>query len=158
MNLTTLTKWDDRLAFEIALMLEGSGEPLTEILKARGLAKEEMTSISVDPVFNNKVNTYRDDIRANGLTFRLKARAQAEELLTTSYNLIHDIDVSPAVKADLIKSTVKWAGLEPRDKGPQVGGGGVSIQINLGGSTPEILDVTPSYAGLIEAEEAEDGP
>jgi hypothetical protein len=47
--------------------------------------------------------------------------------------LIHDSAVSPAVKADLIKSTVKWAGLEPKDAGPQDNGtGGVKITINLG--------------------------
>ena len=59
--------------------------------------------------------------------------ASAEELLTTSWLLIHDPAVSPAVKADLIKSTVKWAGLEPKDAGPQDNGtGGVKITINLG--------------------------
>ena len=49
------------------------------------------------------------------MTFKLKARAQAEELLTTSWTLIHSPEVSPAVKADLIESTVKWGGLEPKN-------------------------------------------
>jgi len=57
------------------------------------------------------------------------------------------------VKADLIKSTVKWAGLEPKDAGPQdQGTGGVKITINLGSdprdtrtieaTTTEIEDAT----------------
>jgi hypothetical protein len=72
------------------------------------------------------------------MTFRLKARAQAEELLTTSWTLIHSSDVSAAVKADLIKSTVKWGGLEPQKdfSGVDNQGGGVSITINLGDNTP----------------------
>jgi hypothetical protein len=78
------------------------------------------------------------------MTFRLKARAQAEELLTTSWTLIHSNDVSAAVKADLIKSTVKWGGLEPQKDmsggdGPQ---GGVSITINLDSqqAAPKVIE------------------
>lgn len=86
-----------------------------------------------DPVFLRKVADFRDEIRDKGVTFRLKARTQAEELLKTSWMLIHDPVVSPAVKADLIKSTVKWAGLEPKgDIGADIGTGGVKITINLG--------------------------
>ena len=67
------------------------------------------------------------------MTFRLKARAQAEELLTTSWTMIHSPEVSPAVKADLIKSTVKWGGLEPKNDNVVEGAnGGVRITINLG--------------------------
>jgi hypothetical protein len=87
------------------------------------------------------------------MTFKLKARAQAEELLTTSWMLIHDSAVSPAVKADLIKSTVKWAGLEPKGEVTNEGnGGGVRININLGGQQhavqiiddqSEVMDATP---------------
>jgi hypothetical protein len=51
--------------------------------------------------------------------------------------LIHDPAVSPAVKADLIKSTVKWGGLEPKvETGGEGSTGGVRITINLG-STPQ---------------------
>jgi hypothetical protein len=68
--------------------------------------------------------------------------------------LIHDPGVSAAVKADLIKSTVKWAGLEPKnDVATEGTGGGVRITINLGGKnhemqvidatdTSEVMDVT----------------
>lgn len=137
-GLTNLTKWNDRLAFDVALMLEGSGEPIAEVLKAHGATQADFLDYSKDPVFQNKVASYRDEIKNKGLTFRLKARAQAEELLATSWSLIHSIDVSPAVKADLIKSTVKWAGLEPRGEEQNGPAGGVSITINLGdaGSLP----------------------
>jgi hypothetical protein len=50
----------------------------------------------------------------------------------TSWTLIHSPDVSAAVKADLIKSTVKWGGLEPtKEAGAEGSTGGVTIQINL---------------------------
>jgi len=134
-----LTKWSDRLAFDVALMLEGSGESLQEVVARHKIAATDILEFNKDPVFLKKVEHYQTEIKEKGLTFRLKARAQAEELLTTSYMLIHDPGVSPAVKADLIKSTVKWAGLEPKgDVQTDNNAGGVRITINLGGQTHEM--------------------
>jgi len=130
------TKWSNRLAFDIALRLENSGEDIKEIMLRHNVTAQHIAAYSKDPLFQNKVTAYRDEIRDKGVTFRIKAKAQAEELLKTSWVLIHSPDVSAAVKADLIKSTVKWAGLEPKTDAPEgVGGGGVRILINLGGGT-----------------------
>lgn len=148
------TKWNDRLAFDVALTLEGSGETLQEIMGRHNITANDILAYNADPIFLKKVEHYRGEVREKGLTFKLKARAQAEELLTTSWLLIHDPAVSPAVKADLIKSTVKWAGLEPKNEvTAEGGGGGVKITINLGpdprdsrtieATTTEIEDATP---------------
>ena len=127
------TKWSDRLAFDVALMLEGSGESLDEVIKRHQIKTEDIVIYNRDKVFLKKVEYFRNDIRDKGMTFKVKARAQAEELLTTSWTLIHSPDVSAAVKADLIKSTVKWGGLEPKNDALTEGGtGGVKITINLG--------------------------
>lgn len=132
-------KWSNRLAFDVALRLEGSGEPIEDILKAHSLDPLQFLQLSKDPIFLRRVEDYRTEIRTKGITFRLKARAQAEELLTTSFLMIHDPAVSPAVKADLIKSTVKWAGLEPKgDESPAGTSGGVAITINLGGQDHQL--------------------
>jgi hypothetical protein len=142
------TKWSDRLAFDIALTLEGSGETLQEVMTRHKIAASDIISFNADKVFLKKVEHYRGEIQEKGLTFKLKARAQAEELLTTSWMLIHDPAVSPAVKADLIKSTVKWGGLEPKvETGNEGGTGGVRITINLGN--------TPQDARTIEADTTE---
>jgi hypothetical protein len=140
------TKWSDRLAFDIALCLEGSGEPVADILKRHSMAPADLLTFNADPVFLKRVESYREEIVSKGMTFRLKARAQAEELLTTSWLLIHDPSVSPAVKADLIKSTVKWGGLEPKGDTGEAGSGGVRISINLGGQDlpMTIIDNAPS--------------
>jgi len=138
------TKWNDRLAFDVALTLENSGETLQEVMARHNIAPSDIIQFNSDPVFLKKVDGYRTEIKDKGLTFKLKARAQAEELLTTSWLLIHDPAVSPAVKADLIKSTVKWAGLEPKNEvTAESSGGGVRITINLG--------TTPDDARTIEA-------
>lgn len=148
------TKWSDRLAFDIALMLEGSGETVDEVKQRHKVSGQDISGYKNDPVFMKRVSAYRDDIKEKGLTFKLKARAQAEELLTTSWTLIHNPDVSAAVKADLIKSTVKWAGLETKaDDGDAGAAGGVKITINLGGQDKtmtvdhEVEDVEVSNVG-----------
>lgn len=143
---TNPTKWSDRLTFDMALMLEGSGDTLQEVLVRHKITANEILVFKADPVFLKQVEHYRDEIKTKGLTFKLKARAQAEELLTTSWLLIHDPVVSAAVKADLIKATVKWGGLEPKGDQEVSGGGGVKITINLGGQTHE--------ANVIEAQDA----
>lgn len=140
-----LTKWTDRLALDVALSLEGSGDTLNDIATHHKVTPSDILDYSKDPVFEKRVDAYRKDIRENGLSFRMKAKAQSEELLTTSWVLIHDPNTSAAVKADLIKSTVKWAGLEPKDneRAQQGDGGGVKITINLGGTQAplEVIDV-----------------
>jgi hypothetical protein len=134
------TKWSDRLAFDIALALEGSGETLDEIKQRHRIRSDDLLVFNKDPVFLKKVEHYRGEVRDKGLTFRLKARAQAEELLTTSWGLIHSPEVSPAVKADLIKSTVKWAGLEVKtDEWTGGATGGVKININFGNNAPPMV-------------------
>ena len=149
------TKWSDRLAMDVALALEGSGENMQEVMDRHEIRIEDIARFNKDPVFLKKVESLRTEVREKGLTFKLKARAQAEELLTTSWVLIHDPTTSPAVKADLIKSTVKWAGLEPKNDVQQVDtAGGVKITINLGGQEHEVRQQPPAIEDA-EYEEVE---
>ena len=146
------TKWNDRLAFDVALTLEGSGETLQEIIGRHRITASDILAFNADPIFLKKVEHYRGEVREKGLTFKLKARAQAEELLTTSWLLIHDPAVSPAVKADLIKSTVKWAGLEPKDTTVTDGGtGGVKITINLGADPQDTRTIEATTTEIEDA-------
>ena len=149
------TKWSDRLAFDIALLLEKSGETLDEVIERHAITPSDMLVFNEDPIFRKKVEGYRDEIREKGVTFRLKARAQAEELLVTSWQLIHSPEVSPAVKADLIKSTVKWGNLEPKKEGMESdASSGFKITINLGETThqmTQVIEHESDDAELIEA-------
>ena len=116
---------------------------MPEILQRHHIDMPTLAKYNEDSVFLRKVEDLRDEVREKGMTFRLKAKAQAEELLTTSWTLIHSPDVSASVKADLIKSTVKWGGLEPtKEAAIEAGGaGGVTIQINL--PTADAAQPTP---------------
>jgi hypothetical protein len=151
------TKWSDRLAFDIALLLEGSGETLDEVKARHHISASDLVVFNKDPVFLKKVESYRDEVREKGMTFKLKARAQAEELLTTSWTLIHSPDVSPAVKADLIKSTVKWGGLEPKNEVTTEGsGGGVRITINLAGQSHEATVVDAEEYSHVDVDDSDE--
>lgn len=148
------TRWSDRLALDVALRLEGSGEDVAEIVLRHNITTATLLEFNKDKLFLDRVSTYRNEVRDKGITFRLKARTQAEELLKTSWLLIHSSETSAAVKADLIKSTVKWAGLEPKgDIVADDGGGGVRITINLGGQDikTRLIEGTASEAADAEA-------
>ena len=150
------TKWNDRFAFDLALLLEGSGEKLDELLERHEFDASDLLTFNKDPTFLKKIEAFREEVHTKGLTFRVKARAQAEELLKTSWVLIHDPVVSPAVKADLINATVKWAGLDTAPPGEsQNTAGGVTISINLGGQTLDVTAKPPSIP-VEDAEYAED--
>lgn len=147
-------KWNDRIALDLALLLEGSGETMNELLARHKLTVQDMVELKTDKSFLKRVEELQRDVREKGLTFKLKAKVQAEELLNTSWTLIHSHDVSPAVKADLIKSTVRWAGLEtPDPKDSLSAGTGVAITINFGSQAvpvklidAEVSEVKPSGA------------
>ena len=142
----TYTRWTDRLAMDVALLLEGSGETMDELLRRHGLGAEVVAGFNTDPLFHRKVRELRTEDHEKGITFRMKARAQAEELLETSYLMIHNPATPHSVRADLIKHTVKWAALEPKGDVEAVGDiGGVTISINIGGQElkASVRDVTP---------------
>jgi hypothetical protein len=126
---------------DIALALEGSGETVPELMQRHSISPDQLIAYNQDSMFLKKVEHLREEVKEKGMTFRLKAKAQAEELLTTSWTLIHSPEVSASVKADLIKSTVKWGNLEPQKDAVNMegGSGGVTIQINLPSADQPII-------------------
>lgn len=143
--------WTPSLALSIALLLEGSGDQLVDILRDNSLSRADYVALVQNKTFQWAVTQLREDIRLNGLGFKVKAKMQAEQMLETSWNLVHHPEVSPAVKADLIKATVRWAGYEPKDSGNGTGvsaAAGVQVTINIpkyGESSKgdAVIDVTP---------------
>lgn len=122
--------WPPTLPIEVAL-----GEiPLREIFASYNLDKTDYLRLKNTPGFMAQVAQYRDALRQDGMNFKLKAQLQAEELLKASWQMIHapDHEVPPNVKADLIKSTIKWAGLDASaNKAAQVGVNAPALQINI---------------------------
>lgn len=120
--------WPPMLPFELAMRQH----PPKVICKAYGIDKEEFETLVDDPHFAKAYTDAVEGLRKEGMSFRIKARLQAEAMLDKSWKMVMDESTPNTIKADLIKSTVRWAGYEP--KGPEVGAGGSAfmIQINLG--------------------------
>lgn len=104
-----------------------------DILEAYGLQYHELQEIKHDPVIINQVAHLQKELAKDGVSFKTKSRLMAEALLDSTWKLIHKEGVSHTVKADLIKSVVRWA---KYDTNESVGGGGsqnFQLNIHLGG-------------------------
>jgi hypothetical protein len=87
--------------------------PIRDICTSYGITREQWAELRDNPDFQTHVGKILEELRKDGgLGFRLKARLQSEELLKTSWRLIHKNDTPSSVKADLIKFTVRAAGLD----------------------------------------------
>lgn len=129
-----------RVMLEIALYLEGSGDTVEDLISRNQISADELQKLLSNPIFRTDLSRMREEVREKGLTFRVKARAMAEELLKSTWLLTQDNNVSPTVRADLIKAVVEWGDLKPKNKeSAQDMGGGIKILINLGSTAPPLL-------------------
>ena len=121
--------WPLMLATEIALR----EQPVKDICAAYGIDLTEWKRIASHPGFVKELEVAVNMLKTEGMSFKIKARLQAEHLLGESWRLIHDKGTPSTVKADLIKFTVKAAGLDAsKDQGHSSGGGNnLLININL---------------------------
>lgn len=121
--------WPRTLPLEVALGLTDNPET---VCKAYKLTADEWFHLQHDPDFLAAVAEEREGLKKDGATFQKKAALQAEVYLQTAWKLIHDPDTPAPQKADLIKSTIRWAGYDNKDSvnvGTQVG---LSINLILG--------------------------
>jgi hypothetical protein len=116
------------LPIELAL----HSAPVREICEAYSITKEEFTELASDPLFIRAYAAAKEELQKDGMSFRLKAKVQAEELLKKSWALIHSESTPSNIKADLIKATVRWAGYDAKEGGPAGIGNAFQININLG--------------------------
>lgn len=136
--LVTLNPFDpSELGFPPMLPLELAMRiaPVDEICAAYGITLAEFETLTQDTLFVQAFRNAKEALLKDGMSFKIKAKMQAEALLAKSWAIIHDPSTPSAVKADLIKHTVRWAEYEPK---PSVGGPGglgnaFQININLGG-------------------------
>ncbi len=105
-------------------------EPVREICESYGIDRDSFAKLCALPTFARAVKEARELLQKEGMGFRIKARMQAEALLKTSWKLIHNAHTPANVKADLIKSTFKVAGFEPRSEDKALVAP-LNIQINL---------------------------
>ncbi|TXH10866.1 MAG: hypothetical protein E6R04_04185 [Spirochaetes bacterium] len=115
------------LPIELAL----NEHPAGDICRSYGMSVDDLTRLMEDPVFSAALKNARNMLKKEGVSFKLKAKMQAEELLKTSWGIIHDPRSPHSVRADLIKSTVKWAGYDVSENTSVHTGSGFAININF---------------------------
>ena len=122
--------WPPTLPIEIALKTAS----LREIQAEYGYSDVEWAQLRDNMDFLSDLAAAVEMVKKEGMSFKLKARLQAEELLKTSWRLIHaPVDEVPSsVKADLVKATMRWAGYDTKESAGGTGGNALNIQINLG--------------------------
>jgi hypothetical protein len=100
------------------------------ICESYGIDLDQWNRLRADPGFRSAVIRYSEQLKTEGMGFKLKAQLQSEALLQKSWKIIHYPDTPANVKADLIKYTWKCAG---HDRGSEAGSqqNAFSIQINL---------------------------
>lgn len=125
----SLLGYPHTLPVEVALKVA----PIKEICEAYGLSRQDWDYLRNDPVFIADVSRVNRALQQEGMSFKLKAQLQAEELLKTSWKLIHDTsgDVPPTVKADLIKSTWRMSGLDESKNKANTAEITAALQINI---------------------------
>lgn len=115
------------LPVELALRIETP----SNICAIYGITKDEFATIIKHPVFIKAYQEAVESLKVDGMSFKLKAKMQAEDYLKTSYQMVQDKNTSDSVRADLLKNTVRWAGYDA--KAVEAGNGSsFNIQINLG--------------------------
>jgi hypothetical protein len=118
--------WPVTLPLELAM---GEQTP-KEICQSYDISRERFATLAQLPAFQKAYADAQALLKQDGMTFRVKARMQSELLLETAFALIHAPGTPSNVKADLIKATWKFGGLEPKEEGGN-GGNQLNIQINL---------------------------
>jgi len=89
-----------------------------KICEAYGISKPEFETLCRNPTFIEDMKRARELVRREGMSFKLKAMIQSDELLKTSWGMIHNAALPATVRADLIKFTVRVAGLDAsKDQG-----------------------------------------
>lgn len=88
--------------------------PEETIREAYEFTPHQWAALKRSSQFQRDLVAAQDMLRTEGMSFKAKARLQSEELLTTSWKMIHDARVPATVRADLIKFTVRAAGLEAK--------------------------------------------
>lgn len=135
-NLPGLTEVDARnptelgfppmLPYELAMKVDTPAN----ICRAYGLTKSDFQILVAHPVFVKAFQEAVEALKVEGMSFKVKARMQAEAYLDTAFRMAQSPGTSDAVRQKIIADTVRWAGY---DKKAEDAGAGNSfnIMINL---------------------------
>lgn len=124
----TVPPWTPALVFDVALGLESE----EVIFNRHGITEQEWHHINTHPLFHRQVAEQTRELSETGVSFRAKARVQAEMYLVDIDRMVASPNTDQKVKLEAIRSMVKWGNLEPAPaKEEGTGAPQVNIQINM---------------------------
>ena len=116
--------------------------------------RQHLSAIMQYPAFMADVARINAEIGKQGGSFRVKAKALAEQYLATTFAMINDPTTPAAVRADLIKQTVIWADLVPKTNAAPTGNG---FQINITVTAPALAKGQTIDLGSADVQSIADG-
>jgi hypothetical protein len=120
--------WTALFAAEVAI---GQDDYLA-ICARHGVSAAEWGALSQDAEFTSAVEAVRLALRRHpDASFKVKSRLFAESLLPRFRSLIDDDQTPPSVRADLMKYSVKMAGLDASAEQRTAAAAGPPLQINI---------------------------
>lgn len=128
-HINSVSPWDPRLILDLAIAVED-----TEAILARyDLSEYDYNNLLKTTSFRRDLAMTMREVRENGLSFRHKARVQAESYLEVLDSLVYSDSTPSGVRLDGIKQAVAWGDLVPKET---KGDGGqsqnpINIQINF---------------------------
>ena len=146
------TAYPAGLALELALRV---AEP-QEIFKTYKVSADDWARIKLIPAFQIEYADWKKRAKDKGFSYQMKASAQAENMLKTTWDLIHDPTTPPSVKADLIKFTARLAGYDAKESKvtPMDGSSDDKINITINLGEQDVKNIT----GIVTKEEVEESP
>lgn len=143
---------DAKFILEVA---SGLREPAV-IAEEYGYSAEQWLFLKTHPPFVKAVDAKKDELKANGYTFRLKAAVAAEDLLGDVYLAAKDEDASFHTKLESLKFLARAAGLDAPATKETESGPGFSITINLGNGQSVQIGGQPAMKTVEAVEEEYD--
>lgn len=125
---------EPKFVLEVAM---GLREP-QEIAEDYGFSEEQWIALKVHEPFVKLVEDKKAELKAGGVTFRLKSAMIAEELLADLYLKATSEDATLHSVLESLKFTAKAAGLDQPKQDAAATGSGFSINITIGGQAVKI--------------------
>lgn len=139
--------FDPKLVMELAMELDSP----SVVFARYGYTPEEMAALIGNKHFITALKDMMDQVKKDGLSFKMKAKMQAEDLLQQSYSMATNPDTPAAVRADIIKWTAKMADLEPKSTDGKSMGQGFQLNITFAGAPQAVqVDATKVIEGETE--------
>ena len=135
-------KTHERLAVELAMHVDDAAE----IFQRYGYTEDQAAELVESPAFIALMQYAQKAVVEEGLSFKMKAKLIAGELLPYAHDLATDPLISAAVRLQSIQWAAKMAGFEPKEaKDDGKTGGGLTLSITFAGQAPQQVVAIPQY-------------